>query len=595
MITGLRDTAIQVAGRRLNPQALSEWQLLLTHIEISEGFSFVVLLVPDADWANACRLALSHSLDALNKSLLTVDFSGPEDFKVQLPGRLLDLNISDRTGAVWLEKTVSEASPYFNDWQEAWRGMVARLNQLRNPLRRHFQVPLVFVGASWIQPLIRQTAPDLWSVRTLVTRIQPPDEAVQFRSEFEGSTEQQLEGLAIDPDLALRTAARLRHQSGNELALAELLHRAGRGLIARSQWQEAEAATRESLGLQQSFKAPEQRLANTLLQLGYSVEKQSRFAEATTMVDEVRGLYARNGDVLGEANCIQKLGDIALRRSDYTSAQTRYVEALQLYRRVRDVLGEANCIKNFGEIALRQSDHLTAQARLEEALPLFRSVGNVLGEANCIHGLGDIALRRSDHSTAQARFEEALSLFRRVGSVLGEANCIHSLGDLALQRSDYGTAQARYEEALPLFRRVGNLLGEANCIQRLGDVALQWSDYDAAEAHFEQALPLYRRVGDVLGEANCIQRLGDLAYLQESVKQALAKYTDALHLYERIAEPYSIGRIHVRLARLENDPTVREAHLKAAREAWTQIDRADLITQLEEEFETTETNNGTDG
>src|SRR5215217_3600240 len=142
MTTSTTDNAIIVAGRRLNPQALPEWQLLLTHIEISEGFSFVVLLVPDADWAEACRLALSHSLDALNKSLLMDDFSGHEDFKVQLPGRLLNVNVSDRTGAVWLEKTVSEVSPNFSDWEEAWRGMVARLNQMRNPLRRHFHVPL---------------------------------------------------------------------------------------------------------------------------------------------------------------------------------------------------------------------------------------------------------------------------------------------------------------------------------------------------------------------------------------------------------------------------------------------------------------------
>jgi tetratricopeptide (TPR) repeat protein len=548
MTTEVRDTAIKVAGRRLNPQVLPEWQLLLTHIEISEGFSFVILLVPDVDWADACRIALSHSLDALNKSLLTVDFSGPEDFRVQLPGRLLDLNISERTGAVWLEKTVSEASPNFTDWQEAWRGMVARLNQVRNPLRRHFQVPLVFVGTSWIQPLIRETAPDLWSVRTLVTRIRPPGEPVQFRSEIEESTEQQLEGLAVDPDLALRTAARLRQQSGNKLALAELLYRAGQGLIARSQWKEAEAATRESLELQRSFNALQQSLANTLLQLSYSLERQSRFAEAIALVDEARSVYADIGDVLGEANCIQSLGDIAL----------------------------------------HQSDHASAQARYQEALPLYRRVGSVLGEANCIKSLGNIALERSDHASAQVCYEEALPLYRRVGDMVGEANCIRSLGNIALERSDYASARTRYEEAISLYRRIGNVLGEANCIKRLGNIALDRSDHANAQARFEEALPLFRRVGNVLGEANCIQSLGDIARLKESLTEARAKYTDALQLYEQIAEPYSIGWAHVRLARVENDPILREAHLKAARAAWTQIDRPDLIAELEEEFKTTE-------
>ena len=581
MTTSVRDTSIEVAGRRLNPQVLPEWQLLLTHIEISEGFSFVVLLVPDVDWADACRLALSHSLDALNKSLLTVDFSGPEDFKVELPGRLLNLNLSDRTGAVWLEKTVSEASPNFTDWQEAWHGMVARLNQLRNPLRRHFQVPLIFVGASWIQPLIRQTAPDLWSVRTLVTRIRSPSEAVQFRSEIEENTEQQLEGLAIDPDLALRTAARLRYQSGNELTLAQLLYRAGSGLIARSQWKEAEAATRESLNLQQSFNAPDETLASTMLQLGYSLEWQTRFAEANALVEEARELYAGSGDVLGEANCIKSSGDIALRRSDHASAQAHYEEALPLYRRVGHVLGEANCIKRLGDIALRWSDHTSAQARYEEALPLHRRIGDVLGEANCILSLGEVALRRSDHASAQSHYEEALPLYRRVGDVLGEANCILSLGEIALRRADHASAQARYEEALPLFRRVSDVLGEANCIKGLGHIALEHSDHASAQARYEEALLLYRRVDSVIGEANCIRSLGDIARLEGSVTEARAKYIDALQLYERIAEPYSIGWTHVYLARLESDPTVREAHLKAARTAWTQIDRPDLIAELE--------------
>jgi len=543
---GVTDTAIEVAGRRLNPQALPEWQLLLTHLEISEGFSFVVLLVPDVDWANACRIALSHSLDAEGKSLQTIDFSGAKDFKTQLPARLLDLHVNKRTGAVWLEQTVSEASPQFAEWEDAWRGFVARLNQLRNPLRRHFDVPLVFVGANWLQPLIRENAPDLWSVRTLVTRVQPFEG--RDATQTEGITEQQLDGLAIDSDLALRAASRLRGQTGKELVLAELLDRAGRGLLARSQWTEAEKALREATDLQHRFHANDKNVAITLLLLGESLRRQYKFDEANASVQKAQQLFLAAGDVSRAANCIQSLGDIALGRSEVAIAQARY----------------------------------------EEALPLYRGDADTIGEAHCIERIGDIAFKRGDYKTAQTRYEEALPLYRTVGAVLGEANCIKCLGDVALEGSDYATAQARYEEALPLYRHVGDLIGEANCIRCVGNIALARSDLATAQARFEEALPLYRRIGSILGEANCMVNLGDIARIEGSRLEARAKYLDALRLSEQTTEPYSIGRAHLRLAEVEQDSAARKLHLDAARKAWTRIDRPDLIKGLEEASNPTE-------
>src|SRR5437016_3430687 len=285
MTTVLTEAPIEVAGRRLNPGASPEWQHLLTHFELSEGFSFVVLLVPDADWANACRIALSQYLEAEGKNLLTVGYSDAEDFKIQVPGRLLELHTGERTGAVWLEATVSEASPRYEEWAGAWRGMAARLNQFRNPLRRRLNVPLVFVGAHWIQPAIRDIAPDLWSVRTLVTRLEPPAEFGEARGRgVEATSEQQLEGLAIDPDFALQTARRLRGQAGKELVLAQLLYRAGLGLNARYRWAEAEAALREALELQREFNASPESIAASLRALGYSLEQQYKFDDATKLL-----------------------------------------------------------------------------------------------------------------------------------------------------------------------------------------------------------------------------------------------------------------------------------------------------------------------
>jgi hypothetical protein len=91
-------------------------------------------------------------------------------------------------------------------------------------------------------------------------------------------------------------------------------------------------------------------------------------------------------------------------------------------------------------------------------------------------------------------------------------------------------------------------------------------------------------VGDVLGEANCIRSLGDIALARSQHEEARANFETALALYERIPEPYSMGWTQVRLARLATEEKERNALVRAARLAWTQIDRPDLVAQLDEEF-----------
>jgi tetratricopeptide (TPR) repeat protein len=622
-------SAPSLSAQRAGVAASPEWRSLLTHFELApDDFAFIVLLVPDRDWAEACRQALERFLMSSRKKLLPVSFESAREFKDELAARLLSLDVDDGIGAVWVSAAVPEAAADYDEWAEAWRIAAGRLNQYRNPLRRQFRVPLIFAGAPWVQVTLREAAPDLWSVRTQVVRIAPPPAG--NRREADSPLSQQsftsdlAEGRAIDPLFALKEAERLRGESGKEMALARLLARAGLGFKARFQWNEAERALTEAIELHRRFGAETVELAdllndladvlkwktdyehavdillealrifqqsgnvlgeaNCIKTLGNIALHRSQHDEARAHYEEALPLYRQVGDVLGEANCIQSLGDIALARSQNDEARTRYEQALLLYRQVGDVLGEANCIKSLGNIALRRSQHDEARARYEEALPLYRQVGDVRGEANCIQSLGDIALARSKYDEARARYEEALPLYRQVGDVLGEANCIQSLGDIALARSQNDEARARYEEALPLYRQVGDVLGEANSILSLGNIALRRSQHDEARARYEEALPLYRQVGDVLGEANCIRRLGDIALEQGERDQAKHSFIEALELYERIPEPYSIGWTRRRLAWVADDESERQQHIEAARGAWESIGFSELVEELDKEF-----------
>jgi len=609
---------------RYNLSASPDWQALLTHFELGQGFAFIVLLVEDEQGAETCREGLRSFLKCKEKELLELPFRTVDDLK-QVAEPLLKPTNEAAAGAMWVARVVPEGYEGYETWREAWREGVARLNQFRNPLRRNWSIPVLVVGAPWLQEVLRENAPDLWSVRTLVACVEPEKIVAGGDLRLTPDTARLgLSGHRPDAELAISEAEKLRSRGGSELAIARLLYRGGLGFVGQYRWPEAKAAFSEALAIRRRANAPLEDQADAAFRLGNVLAWMLDYENAQTLDREALEYYKSSGSVRGEANVIHRLADIAMWRSDLEEAESRYREALRLHRELGDVLGEAHCIQGLGDLAIRRANYVEAHGRYEEALRLFRHAGSQVGAANCIRGLGDVALGRSDYAEAQKRYQEALPLFQQVGSVLGMANCLRSLadtafrrsdhddarryyeeasrlyqqvadligesscigrlGDIALAQSDQAEAERRYRQALPLLRRAGSLRGEANCILGLGHIALQRSDWSEARQRDEEALRLYRQVGDSLGEANSIQSFGDLALAQSDHVKARQRYDEALDLYQQLGDPYSIGHIHRRLALVAEDIQERDFHVQAARGAWLAIDRPELVKQLDEEF-----------
>jgi len=592
-------TDLSDRASRYNLSASADWQAVLTSFELGTGFQFIVLLVIDEDGAEACRTALTRRLDTAGKRLLEIR-TGSRDELENIADPLLHTSPPPDTGAVWVSRVVHEADPEFAAWRKSWTKAVAHLNQYRNPFRRAWKVPVIFVGAPWLQVVLRENAPDLWSVRTTVAVVEPVPQAALVEPSRMMTTPPA--GRGPDPEMALAEVEKLRASGAPELATARMLYRAGLGFASRYQWQEARRAFAECLEIRLRAGAGPEDLADVHFELGRALAWLADYGKSQSAFEQALGLYRRLanvagearclfglgevalwcsdyneagqrfeaalllfrevGDVSGEADCIERRGDIALRRSDHAVARECYEAALVLTRRVGDVLGEANCIESLGAIALARSDRAGAQQHLEDALALYRKVGNELGEANCILRLGILALERSNHDEARARLEAARAMYRNLGDVLGEANCIKGLADIAREPSDYADARYHYETALPLYRRVGDVLGEANCIRSLGDVALNSSDHAAARQHYEAALILFGQVSDVRGEANCLWSLGNAALWESDYAEAQRRYDSALPLFRRIGDVLGEASCILRLgdlalARSENDAARR--------------------------------------
>jgi hypothetical protein len=158
----------QGSGEHLaDPTASETWQLLLRHFELGSDFAFVLITLTEPETADHLADHLAAFLAARDQILLRIPLATAEEAHA-LPVRLLEEQEWSRAGAIWVAAVIPDEHPELAAWVEAWRYAVARLNERRDVLRASIHVPLIFVGAPWLKRTLRETSPDLWSVRTLV-------------------------------------------------------------------------------------------------------------------------------------------------------------------------------------------------------------------------------------------------------------------------------------------------------------------------------------------------------------------------------------------------------------------------------------------
>ena len=314
------DARLQNAIERYGLASNEEWRTLLNHFDYQSGFAFVVVLVPGPDGVAPCRADLERHLAEGGKRVLDISPTTGEELK-QIAGRLLDLQVEDDIGAVLMAAAIAEASSDFEEWSAAWREGIARLNQFRNLLQRQLPCTLVFVGATWVQPIIRTMAPDLWSVRSKVVRIRPIPLHFDPPPDWVPQPDLPVDPNAPDPEFALQQAKALRDKPGQELTLARILYRAGQGWYERKEFEKAIDAFQESATVQMQFGAPLQERARTELALASSLDWRSIPGESLAHYEEAVGLIRSSENRSGLAEAMRTKGDLEVRLSRLEAAR----------------------------------------------------------------------------------------------------------------------------------------------------------------------------------------------------------------------------------------------------------------------------------
>jgi tetratricopeptide (TPR) repeat protein len=155
------------ASVRLTEQAEEEWERLAKQVELAQGFwlGFVFSVSPLV--VATLRERLAATLTQSSSALAVVR---PDSVQL-LPGALDDVFRQLEGTTVWLEAV--ELDGPARAWEQAWRRLLARLNERRDRARRHLGAGLLIVVRPELKPVVRDVAPDLWTLRSLVLEPEP--------------------------------------------------------------------------------------------------------------------------------------------------------------------------------------------------------------------------------------------------------------------------------------------------------------------------------------------------------------------------------------------------------------------------------------
>jgi tetratricopeptide (TPR) repeat protein len=232
------------------------WRMLVQHFDLTEGFAFIVVLAPDDEAIALLRDQLPRLLPKPG-AIERIRFDPAAD-PASLAESLLAASPSSAARVIWID--ADPAPPeQFDEREKQWAAALGTLNRYRNTLTSKFATTLALALPTRLLPMLRRTAPDLWSIRSGLFRMEPPGASragMQRLPETEWrSLEDNDEGDAGDPAVTLAEADKLRGRPGREVLLATLLQRAGNQARRRLDWQTALASLQEAYTLQESAGA----------------------------------------------------------------------------------------------------------------------------------------------------------------------------------------------------------------------------------------------------------------------------------------------------------------------------------------------------
>ncbi len=294
--------------------------------------------------------------------------------------------------------------------------------------------------------------------------------------------------------------------------------------LGRGQYQQAESAARQALGLIESVASPPSLQSRVHGLLGSIAARQNDTARSLAWHLQALALVQEGGDLARTLEALGAVGEVYLARGEYDKALEHLNRGVEVARRTGCKLTLSLFLNQIGTIHFNRAHHDQALECFRDALRLRREIGDVKGIANSYNNLGLVYRLRDDLRQAALCYRKSIDLFSRIDDEYGMAAGMNNLANILELEGKYNEALDYSYRSLEKRKRFNSRSGIAFSYYRIGKIYQSKGELDKALNFAEKSLSIRREIGDRMGAGYSHVQLAELYFLSGRISEALQEY-----------------------------------------------------------------------
>jgi tetratricopeptide (TPR) repeat protein len=240
--------------------------------------------------------------------------------------------------------------------------------------------------------------------------------------------------------------------------------------------------------------------------------------------------YKREGMHTYEAVALQNLAAARYQRGEFRLATSTLLKALSVLRSEGNVSGQAVCLNTLGAIAVAEGANAEAERYFWESQTVAREHGLKYFEAISLVNSGHVAFEQKKYVYAISVAQRAYLLGEEIDnlSIQGGALLVKAGAELELKRYSLAIADAR--ASIERLEKAGETVLSADAHSTLGVIFFRSGDLEASELEANTAITIAVKHGLKVIEASTRANLADVYRKRGRLDMAMTEATVALRL-----------------------------------------------------------------